>query len=50
MTEPEATPVFTPALSPLAWEILVPMLWAGVHMKSTLVTGGVPMGPMAVLE
>ena len=36
ITIPDATPVASPALSPLVMGIEVPRLWAGAHMKSTL--------------
>jgi hypothetical protein len=46
---PEATPVATPALSPLVMGIEVAMLWAGVPPYSTVGTLGMAVGPMAML-
>ena len=48
MTVPDATPVATPELSPLVMGIVVPRLWAGAHMKSTLGTIFTPMGPAVI--
>src|SRR5688572_32138917 len=49
MTVPEATPMFTPELSPLVMGMVVPRLCAGMHMKRIVGQFGMAIGPMAML-
>jgi hypothetical protein len=49
ITVPDATPVTTPALSPLVIGIMVSRLCAGAHINNTLKTGFAAIGPAAIL-
>ena len=51
MTQPDATPRLTPALSPLVMGISVRRVWTGIMFMKTflLAVPGLAVGPMAML-
>ena len=49
ITVPEATPIDTPALSPLVIGMLVPMLWLGMHIVMIVGTKPSAIGASAML-
>jgi hypothetical protein len=49
MTVPEATPIDTPALSPLVMGMVVAILCTGIHIMRTLNWEGTAVGPIAML-
>jgi hypothetical protein len=51
MTVPDATPMETPALSPLVMGIMVPRLCAGIHIIKVFLhtVPGFAIGPIAIL-